>query len=140
MTHTLREAAMMARKVIGELHDLPEHREAYDALTAAVAAPDPAPPDYRDGEWWGWNGGECPVHPNDTVALVIDDDGKAVFAGSGAPHGWSWNASKKQGPIIAFRVTKRHREPRSVWVHESGETSLSARSAPGWTEYVEKMG
>ena len=129
MTHTLREAAMMARKVIGELHDLPEHREAYDALTAAVAAPDPAPPDYRDGEWWGWNGGECPVHTMDETETIHPS---VRIKGRADGVDWAY-------PCLV-RVTKRHREPRSVWVHKNGETSLSARSAPGWTEYVEKMG
>jgi transposase len=26
--------------------------------------------DYNDGKWHGWNGGECPVHPESVVEYV----------------------------------------------------------------------
>ena len=25
--------------------------------------------DYNDGNWHGWNGGECPVHPDSEIAV-----------------------------------------------------------------------
>jgi len=61
---------------------------------------------YNDGRWWGWNGGECPVHPQSEVEI--------------------WDATSKQNLVIpaeavhwpfrgAFRVIREHREPRE-WV------------------------
>ena len=27
---------------------------------------------YNDGRWHGWNGGECPVHPETVVVVVTE--------------------------------------------------------------------
>ena len=66
---------------------------------------------YNDGKWHGWNGGECPVHPN--------SEGDFAFLGgwviSGQPAGaWDWNNSET--PIIAFRITEEYKEPREVYL------------------------
>ena len=29
-------------------------------------------PNYNDGRWHGWNGGECPVHPETVVVVVTE--------------------------------------------------------------------
>lgn len=29
--------------------------------------------DYSDGEWHGWNGGECPVRPDGVVSIVSQE-------------------------------------------------------------------
>lgn len=72
---------------------------------------------YIEGQWYGWNGGECPVHP-DTVVDVILRNSNAIdafscnneYAGE-----WDWDDAL---PIIAFRVVKHHVEPKIVWVNE----------------------
>lgn len=82
---------------------------------------------YVEGRWYGWNGGECPVHPKTVVDVVclnpyeicpsLYDD---VTAGS-----WRW-----VNTTIAFRVVKHHVEPRVIWVNES--------NGYGWPSYKTK--
>ena len=69
---------------------------------------------YNDGKWHGWNGGECPVHPESKVQVMVfpvncnygDMVDRAID--------WSWD--DRDAPIIAFRVIKEHKEPREFWV------------------------
>ena len=76
---------------------------------------------YVEGQWYGWNGGECPVHPKTVVDVVclnpyeicpsLYDD---VTAGS-----WRW-----VNTTIAFRVVKHHFEPKVIWVNEYYDDGL----------------
>ncbi len=64
--------------------------------------------DYNDGEWHGWNGGECPVNPEAVVDVVsINYDGSPERDTSNyalaADHCW---VHDDDGDIIAFRVVK----------------------------------
>ena len=77
------------------------------------------PSTYITGQWYGWNGGECPVHP-ETVVEIVDRDGlaKSSFAKE-----WRW--SYEPDPIIAFRVVTPYVEPKPklecwVSVYEDG--------------------
>lgn len=74
-------------------------------------------PNYNDGKWHGWNGGECPVHPLTKVQVIFDD-------GSGARDRLAdeFNWSSPIAQPVAFRVVKEHREPRTVmlWEDEAG--------------------
>lgn len=68
--------------------------------------------DYNDGKWHGWNGGECPVHPESVVQFVAK-------LNAGTLNEWSadqcdWDSASN--PIIAFRVVKPCREPREGWI------------------------
>lgn len=72
-------------------------------------------PDYNDGRWHGWNGGECPVHPKTEVQFIWEHDERTGThtreAGEdkhGVSPGWS-------GAVKAFRVVKEYREPRELW-------------------------
>lgn len=70
--------------------------------------------DYNDGKIHGWNGGDCPVHPKTVVEYwlrggLIDNDPAGLL---------KWQHGKNTADIIAFRVTKVHREPKMVWVNE----------------------
>ena len=63
---------------------------------------------YNDGLWHGWNGGECPVHPEAVVEVLLRsgcEDGPANVV--------DWD--HKYDPVIAFRVIKEHKEPREFW-------------------------
>ena len=78
---------------------------------------------YNDGNWHGWNGGECPVHPKSIVEAVWHDP-KANRAGVSRQR----PAREEVGPTLAwqhvvkFRVIKEHREPREFWlVPNSGD-------------------
>lgn len=73
---------------------------------------------YNDGSWHGWNGGECPVHP-DTV-VEVQTYGKNSGSNEDLAYTFSWNEPDTYGDtIIAFRVIKEHKEPREVWMRWS---------------------
>ena len=60
--------------------------------------------------WYGWNGGECPVHPDTRVQTS-----GAWGLGSEHPaHCISWHNSG----LAAFRIIKLHVEPKVIWVNE----------------------
>jgi hypothetical protein len=75
--------------------------------------------DYNNGEIWGWNGGECPVHPESEVMVWYR--GNTSSAGFRAKsHSWShpWRHSNSDGDIVCFQVTKVHVEPKVIYVNE----------------------
>lgn len=71
-------------------------------------------PDYNDGQWHGWNGGECPVHPKSEVEMIWPSlmDGSTHrskrLAGS-----FTWHVSGSSTSSL-FRVTKPYIEPRNL--------------------------
>ena len=72
--------------------------------------------DYNDGNWHGWNGGECPVHPKSVVDVCLID--RACVEGETAER-WFWD--KESTRIRAFRVIKPYVEPpkpREFWINE----------------------
>lgn len=69
---------------------------------------------YNDGCWHGWNGGECPVHPETLVEVMLQSGFNDSGVGS---TDWDWGICKN--PIIAFRVVKEYKEPREVWLVET---------------------
>lgn len=69
--------------------------------------------DYNDGEWHGWDGGECPVHPESEIALKwITCDGFLA-----ADDGRIARINNWKTPCL-FRVTKPYVEPREFWINE----------------------
>lgn len=72
--------------------------------------------DFNDGKIHGWNGGECPVHPKALVDFWFRDSSNIENV---RPKHWRWAHLNTEGDIIAFRVTKVHREPKTIWVNES---------------------
>ncbi len=89
---------------------------------------------YNDGKWHGWNGGDCPVHPESVVETrhlfdgpIGDSEFQSWATGISAPAGWfkagCWHHSDSDGsnpdssnPIIAFRVVKEHKSAREFWL------------------------
>lgn len=73
---------------------------------------------YNDGKWQGWNGGDCPLHPETVVEVVLDNGSlvKGEFASR-----WFWDIDSTR--IIAFRVIKEHKEPREFWIVDGGYMS-----------------
>lgn len=68
--------------------------------------------DYNDGNWHGWNGGECPVHPESLIELRTTNGYHGTDCKAGIT---SWANPK------LFRVTKPYIEPpkpRDYWVNE----------------------
>lgn len=74
--------------------------------------------DYNDGNWHGWNGGECPVHPDSVVEYVwVGSCGPVVEEESANMVCWK---GYKGSFIAAFRVVKEHKEPREFWIDVHG--------------------
>lgn len=71
--------------------------------------------DWNDGTIHGWNGGDCPVHPETVVEFWMRGDGWADYCKAGE---LDWVHSEKSFDIIAFRVVKQHVEPKVIWVNE----------------------
>ena len=73
-----------------------------------------AVPDWNNGQIHGWNGGECPVHPETVVEVWFrrkDSDickANALF----------WHHADAYDDIIAFKVVKPYVEPKVIWVNE----------------------
>lgn len=78
---------------------------------------------YNDGNWHGWNGGECPVHPQSVVTIKWSCNG--VEATERAKRFDSWHG----GEICAFRVVKAHRAPREWWIVGDCEAYASEAEA-----------
>lgn len=75
--------------------------------------------DYNDGNWWGWNGGECPVHPLSTVECRVANADDTVNGAHMEAQCWHWNLARDvPSAIVAFRVVKAYREPREFWLNE----------------------
>jgi hypothetical protein len=63
----------------------------------------------KENFWFGWNGGEFPVHPETEVEVIL---------GSGTRHrrkAWlfpTWVHLHTDNDILAFQITKLYTEPR----------------------------
>ena len=68
--------------------------------------------EYKENVWYGWNGGECPVHASSRVDAVFLSGVKVTdrLGAQFMPEAW------EEGGVIAFRVVKEHREPREFWL------------------------
>lgn len=67
------------------------------------------------GEWIGWNGGECPVHPKTIVEVVrwhtrVKERGDAI----------NWD------DVIAYRVIEEHKEPKEYWIELTPDNRICA--------------
>ena len=96
--------------------------------------------DYNDGKIHGWNGGDCPVHPETVVDVwlrngIIEEIRAAVLL---------WKHKNNGGDIIAFQVVKQFVEParpaalKVIWVNEyadgchvAHDTEAKARRVDG---------
>lgn len=73
-------------------------------------------PDYNDGKWHGWNGGECPVHPESVVCAVTAEGDVIDYCAKEV----AWYHDEDGGNVVAFRVIKPYvepRKPREFWVN-----------------------
>jgi hypothetical protein len=68
--------------------------------------------DYNDGKWHGWNGGECPVHPESIVDVLHAVNGILNYPLKAGSTAWA------SSDLAAFRVIKPYREPREFYVRE----------------------
>lgn len=78
--------------------------------------------DYNDGNWHGWNGGECPVHPKSVVDVRLFGGGRAAKYDSAGLYSWTHSLAFSDENIVKFRVTKPYVEPpklREFWIVET---------------------
>lgn len=73
--------------------------------------------DYNDGQIHGWNGGDCPVHP-ETVVKVWFEVSLNTLQRAGD---LDWKVRDEDWSIIAFQVVKQHVEPKVLWVNEEAD-------------------
>ena len=83
--------------------------------------------DYNNGEIWGWNGGECPVHPETEVSIW---GRRGAYNTGSLAENFIWT-HKHTGDfdIIAFQVTKPYVEPKVIWVNDYEDGILHAYGA-----------
>ena len=68
--------------------------------------------DYNDGNWHGWNGGECPVHPESVIDLKwMTRDGLFGVDHERIARNYNWPT-----PCL-FRVVEPPK-PREFWINE----------------------
>lgn len=80
--------------------------------------------DYNDGKWHGWNGGDCPVHPDTEVLIQRRSDTRSDAENSPdsftiRANDWHWDQRSIHSDIIAFRVANPYvepKKPREVWL------------------------
>lgn len=70
---------------------------------------------YNDGKIHGWNGGECPVHPESRVTTWH----RNKLTQSTEPDDCWWDHKGTGGDIITFQVVKAYVEPKVIWVNET---------------------
>lgn len=92
---------------------------------------------YNDGKWHGWNGGECPLHPNTLVQTQFAAESRieAERGTARRAENFDWSGPEKlpTSHITNFRVIKEYREPRDWWVciNIYGAISQCSRDFPG---------
>jgi hypothetical protein len=75
--------------------------------------------DYNDGNWHGWNGGECPVHPKSWVEWIPMQEN--IIYGNPSEYSkakdipWSLLPGDKYY-VVAFNVREPYREPREGYI------------------------
>ena len=70
---------------------------------------------YNDGKWHGWNGGECPVHPESVVKCAYTDRNSITDMAKIFPWSGGLFSDGSTDRPAAFRVVKEHRPPRRCW-------------------------
>lgn len=81
---------------------------------------------YNDGKWHGWNGGECPVHPDSVVEYISAINGpvrRESHYGKTEASNVVWEGHDDWF-ISAFRVVKEYREPREFWIDKQDRQVL----------------
>ena len=68
--------------------------------------------EYKEGVWYGWNGGECPVHPNTEVVVKWSSNGVETETLPARIFDYIWGGRS----IAAFKIVRENREPREWWI------------------------
>jgi hypothetical protein len=72
--------------------------------------------EYVTGQIYGWNGGECPVHPKTKVEVWFRS---GVWANKKGDAGLcSWDHTDGGTDIVCFQVVTPYAEPKVIYVNE----------------------
>lgn len=98
--------------------------------------------DYNDGKWYGWNGGECPVHKKSKVDYIwLHKDGTSQIHQNYSA-GNIFFQGNEYGNLISFRVVAPYvepKEPRDFWILESGYVCNKKPTSEGWIHVREVL-
>lgn len=90
---------------------------------------------YNNGEWWRWNGGECPVHPKSLVDTCFIHGGNRPVTQNADGHfkagGQVWSC------VIGFRVVKEHIEQVEAWTFMGSMIATEAEAVALRVEWHE---
>lgn len=86
---------------------------------------------YNDGKWHGWNGGECPVHPETEVEYIYLDE--LPYLNKVDAEDLDWACSAGHLPLVAFRVVKEYKEPREFLLLVCTYSNLRMKLRSTWT-------
>lgn len=76
---------------------------------------------YNDGKIRGWNGGECPVHPDTRVRYWLNGDESSTATAGNLD--WVWDEDHPlYWDIIAFQVVEEYKEPLTIWAYVDTDT------------------
>ena len=84
--------------------------------------------EYVTGQNYGWNGGECPVHPSTKVKIWT----RAVLVCSGVDTDaglCEWEHKQNGMDIVCFQVVTPYAEPKVIWVNEYADGSYAAHTS-----------
>ena len=93
--------------------------------------------DYNSGDWYGWNGGECPVHPETLVDTILMNGSKVRRRAIYAAGNQNWIREPSEFDIVAFRVVEEYKGPREVYLSEWRQYNLlngKAEEKNVWSE------
>lgn len=90
--------------------------------------------DYNDGKWHGWNGGQCPVHP-DAQIVCIYNGCSTNYAGNYPSQGCR-GRNAPWADIVAFRVTTPYVEPPKPCEVYAKEVQVVGFDERGYTKIM----
>jgi len=64
----------------------------------------------KENHWYGWNGGECPVHPETEVEIINTYDRRLIKKAKN----FTWGHTEAGNGIVCFRITRLYVEPRKA--------------------------
>jgi hypothetical protein len=81
--------------------------------------------EYVTGQIYGWNGGECPVHPETKIKIwtrngLVDPDA-ITYAECCV-----WKHMETGYDIVCFKVITPYAEPKVIWVNEYADGAIMA--------------
>jgi hypothetical protein len=79
--------------------------------------------EYVTGQNYGWNGGECPVHPETEVSVWFRGQSCQLALKAGY---LSWEHLDGGSDIVCFQVITPHIEPKVIWVNEHNYGGMDA--------------